>query len=75
MGFLPQTRQQLPPLPRRHEAAAPRLRGGSPFSPGRLEVVDQNGAGFRTLLEWEQGMDLALRVAVAVTRLRGIGTT
>jgi hypothetical protein len=37
-----------------------------------LEVVDQEGKGFRTLLGWGQGMDLALRVAVAVTRLRGI---
>jgi hypothetical protein len=37
-----------------------------------FEVTDQNGEGFRTLLGWEQGMDLALRVAVAVTRLRGI---
>jgi hypothetical protein len=37
-----------------------------------LEVTDQNGEGFRTLMGWEQGMDLALRVAVAVTRLRGI---
>jgi hypothetical protein len=37
-----------------------------------LEVTDQNGEGFRTLLGWDQGMDLALRVAVAVTRLRGI---
>ena len=40
-----------------------------------LEVVDQNGKGFRTLLGWEQGMDLALRVAVAVIRLRRIAIT
>jgi hypothetical protein len=40
-----------------------------------LEVTDQNGEGFRTLMGWEQGMDLALRVAVAVTRLRGIAMT
>jgi hypothetical protein len=40
-----------------------------------LEVTDQGGKGFRTLLGWEQGMDVALRVAVAVTRLRGIATT
>jgi hypothetical protein len=40
-----------------------------------LEVVDQDGAGFRALLGWEQGMDLALRVAVAVIRLRGIAIT
>jgi hypothetical protein len=40
-----------------------------------LELTDQNGEGFRTLLGWEQGMDLALRVAVAVTRLRGIVMT
>jgi hypothetical protein len=40
-----------------------------------LEVTDQNGEGFRTLMGWEQGMDLALRVAVAVTRLRGIVMT
>ena len=33
-----------------------------------LEVTDQDGKGFRTLLGWEQGIDLALRVAVAVTR-------
>ena len=39
------------------------------------EVTDQNGEGFRTLLGWEQGIDLALRVAVAVTRLRGIAIT
>jgi hypothetical protein len=38
-----------------------------------LEVTDQDGEGFRTLLAWEQGMDLALRIAVA--RLRGIATT
>ena len=37
-----------------------------------LEITDQDGEGFRVLLGWEQGMDLALRVAVAVTRLRGI---
>ena len=35
-----------------------------------LEITDQDGAGFRTLLGWEQGMDLALRIAVAVTRYR-----
>jgi hypothetical protein len=40
-----------------------------------LEITAQDGAGFRTLLGWEQGMDLALRVAVAVTRLRGIAIT
>ena len=40
-----------------------------------LEVSDQDGQGFRTLLGWEQGMDLALRVAVAVIRLRGIAIT
>jgi hypothetical protein len=40
-----------------------------------LEVTDQDGKGFRTLLGWEQGLDLALRVAVAVTRLRGIAIT
>ena len=40
-----------------------------------LEVTDQNGEGFRTLLGWEQGLDLALRVAVAVTRLRGVAIT
>lgn len=37
-----------------------------------LEVLDQDGAGFRALLAWEQGIDLALRVAVAATRLRGV---
>jgi hypothetical protein len=40
-----------------------------------LEVTDQDGRGFRTLLGWEQGLDLALRVAVALTRLRGIAIT
>ena len=40
-----------------------------------LEVVDQDGEGFRTLLGWEQGMNLAWRVAVAVIRLRGIAIT
>jgi hypothetical protein len=40
-----------------------------------LEVTDQDGKGFRTLLGWEQGVDLALRVAVAMTRLRGIAMT
>jgi hypothetical protein len=40
-----------------------------------LEVADPDGEGFRTLLGSEQGMDLALRVAVAVTRLRGIAIT
>ena len=30
------------------------------------EVTDQNGEGFRTLLGWEQGIDLALRVALAL---------
>ena len=40
-----------------------------------LEVINENGEGFRTLLGWEQGMDLALRVAVAMTRLRGIAMT
>jgi hypothetical protein len=44
----------------------------SPQSAFDLEVVDQGGEGFRTLLGSEQGMDLALRVASAVTRLRGI---
>jgi hypothetical protein len=38
-----------------------------------LEITDQDGEG--ALLGWEQGMDLALRVAVAVTRLRGIAVT
>jgi hypothetical protein len=37
-----------------------------------LEVVDQDGKGFRALLGWEQGMDLALRVVAGVARLRGI---
>jgi hypothetical protein len=40
-----------------------------------LEVTDQDGKGFRSLLGWEQGIDLPLRVAVAVTRLRGIAIT
>ena len=40
-----------------------------------LEVTDQDGTGFRTLLGREQGVDLALRVAVAVTWLRGIAVT
>jgi hypothetical protein len=40
-----------------------------------LEVVDQDGEGFRTLLGWERGMDLALRVTGAVIRLRGIAIT
>jgi hypothetical protein len=37
-----------------------------------LEATDQDGKGFRALLGWEQGMDVALRVALAVTRLRGM---
>jgi hypothetical protein len=40
-----------------------------------IEIADQDGAGFRTLVGWQQGMDLALRVVVAVTRLRGIAIT
>ena len=40
-----------------------------------LEVTDQDGKGFRTLLGWEQGVDLALWVAVAVTWVRGIAMT
>ena len=40
-----------------------------------LEITDQDGEGFRTLLGWEQAMDLALRIAVAVMRLRGIAIT
>jgi hypothetical protein len=37
-----------------------------------LEITNQDGAGFRTLMGWDQAMEFALRVAVAVTRLRGI---
>jgi hypothetical protein len=40
-----------------------------------LEISNQDGAGFRALLSWDQGMDLALRIAVAVTRVRGIAVT
>jgi hypothetical protein len=40
-----------------------------------LEVVDQDGEGFRALLGWEHGINLALRVAVAVTRLRSVAIT
>jgi hypothetical protein len=40
-----------------------------------LVVTDQNGEGFSILLGGEQGIDLALRIAVAVTRLRGIAVT
>jgi hypothetical protein len=40
-----------------------------------LEITNQDGAGFRTLLSWEQAMELALAVAIAVTRLRGIAIT
>jgi hypothetical protein len=36
-------------------------------------VTNPNGEGFRTLLGWDQALDLQLRVAV--TRLRGVATT
>jgi hypothetical protein len=57
------------------EAAHVAMRPEFDLNAVELEVVDQNGEGFRTLLGWEQGMDLALRVAVAVTRLRRIAIT
>ena len=41
-----------------------------------LELTDQNGEGFRWLARIrEQGIDLAIRVAVAVAGLRGIAIT
>ena len=40
-----------------------------------VEIADQDGAGFRALLSWDQAMEFALRIAVAVIRLRGIAIT
>jgi hypothetical protein len=57
------------------EAAHVRVRAEFDLNAIELEVADQDGAGFRTLLGWEQAMEFALRVAVAVTRLRGITIT
>ena len=57
------------------EAANVGVRAEFDLNAVELEVTDQDGAGFRALLGWEQGMDLALRLAVAVMRLRGIAIT
>jgi hypothetical protein len=57
------------------EAAHVAVRPEFDLNAVELEVIDQDGNGFRTLLGWEQSMDLALRVAVAVVRLRGIAIT
>jgi hypothetical protein len=55
------------------EAAHVAVRPEFDLNAVELEVIDQDGNGFRTLLGWEQSMDLALRVAVV--RLRGIAIT
>ena len=39
------------------------------------EVADQDGQAFVPCSGWEQAMDLALQVVVAVTRLRRIAIT
>jgi hypothetical protein len=57
------------------EAAHVGVRAEFDLNAVELEITNQDGAGFRILLGWEQGMDLALRIAVAVTRLRGIAIT
>jgi len=57
------------------EAAHVGVRAEFDLNAVELEVVNQNGEGFRALLGWEQGIDLALRVAIALTRLRGIAVT
>jgi hypothetical protein len=57
------------------EAAHVGVRPDFDLNAVELEITNQDGEGFRTLLGWEQGIDLALRVAVAVTRLRGIAIT
>jgi hypothetical protein len=55
------------------EAAHVGVRAEFDLNAVELEITNQDGAGFRILLGWEQGMDLALRIAV--TRLRGIAIT
>jgi hypothetical protein len=57
------------------EAASIGVRTEFDLNAVELEVSDPNGEGFRTLLGWDQALDLALRFAVAVTRLRGIAMT
>jgi hypothetical protein len=57
------------------EAAHVAVRPEFDLSAVELDVIDQEGGGFRALLGPEQGIDFALRVAVAVIRLRGIATT
>jgi hypothetical protein len=37
-----------------------------------VEVVDSTGFGFRTILDWPQALDSALRLAGACMKLRGI---
>ena len=59
----------------RHRGRPCRSRPEFDLNAVELEVTDQDGKGFRTLLGWEQGADLALRVAVAVDRSRGIAMT
>jgi hypothetical protein len=57
------------------EAAHVGVRAEFDLNAVELEITNQDGAGFRTLLGWDQAMEFALRVAVAVTRLRGIAIT
>jgi hypothetical protein len=57
------------------EAAHVGVRAEFDLNAVELEITNQDGPGFRTLLGWEQAMEFALRVAVAVTRLRGIAIT
>jgi hypothetical protein len=47
-----------------------------PLASVRVEIVDPSGAGIRCLFGLPQALDLALRLATSVSRLRGApGTT
>jgi hypothetical protein len=39
-----------------------------------IEIADQDGNGFMTLLDWAPALDAAMRIAAACAKLRGIGT-
>jgi hypothetical protein len=57
------------------EAAHVAVRPEFDLNAVELEIVDQKGAGIRTLMGSKQGIDVALRVAVAVIQWRGIAIT
>jgi hypothetical protein len=53
------------------EAATIAIRADHDVNAVELEIADQNGAGFRTLLDALQALDAAARIVTAVARLKG----